>query len=253
MKVYISMTTSPLRIGFLKKTIQSLENQTFKIKQIIINIPEIYERTQQKYKIPDFLSKNKLVKINRIKTDYGPICKLLPALEINEIGVDDLIITVDDDILYPNKMVATLISYYLVNGCKAVIAGRGLNILGKNLKIINNGRCQMLEGFSGACYKKGFFTNFKEYFESISNIRVCKYSDDLIISNWLSKSKIPIMIVKTNNYNVDAWFSNEKRILQYGKMGDALHNGGGIGDGNNIQRYKKAIIELYNKNLFFIQ
>ena len=62
-KIYISMSTIPPRIKNLEPVIESLLNQSIQPERIYINIPRNYKRFNDEIEIPEFLKKEKLVKI----------------------------------------------------------------------------------------------------------------------------------------------------------------------------------------------
>ena len=109
MKFVVSFTTSPERISKIKPMIDSILTQSKSPDLFLLNIPEIFPRTNQKYIIPDFVKKN--VTINVIKQDYGPATKLLPAityLNANNYSTEDTyIIYLDDDINYQQDMISS--------------------------------------------------------------------------------------------------------------------------------------------------
>ena len=79
--IYVSLPTIPQRIKRIKKSIDSLINQTQKPDKIFINIPTKYKRfseTIQDHQIPKFSSD--AVEIIRCD-DFGPGTKLLGSLE----------------------------------------------------------------------------------------------------------------------------------------------------------------------------
>lgn len=103
-RVVIGLCTTPTRINLIEDTILSLINQTLKPDVIYINLPEVCIKENKTYTIPNFFSKYKILKINRIDRDLGPSNKLLPILSI-EKDPETLIFTADDDIIYDNKWI----------------------------------------------------------------------------------------------------------------------------------------------------
>ena len=77
----VTMTTLPERIisNHFKKVINSLLNQSLKPKYIILNIPYLYKN--KKYIIPNWITKNRNIKINRCE-DKGPATKFLGSLNL---------------------------------------------------------------------------------------------------------------------------------------------------------------------------
>ena len=108
--IYISITTVPKRINNIKKTVDSLLNQTKKPDKIFVNIPIQYRRFKETVKdvdIPKFDEKK--VEVIRCE-DYGPGTKLLGSL--HKVKKDSLIILADDDHLYENYMIEKFHYFY---------------------------------------------------------------------------------------------------------------------------------------------
>jgi len=109
--IYISLTTIPKRVKNLKKTVDSLLNQTHKPNKIFINIPSRYKRfkeTIENEDIPRF--DNSVVEITRCE-DFGPGTKLLGSLD--KFKKNSLIILADDDHIYEDYMVEKFNYFFL--------------------------------------------------------------------------------------------------------------------------------------------
>jgi hypothetical protein len=107
MRIVASITTIPQRIKLIKKTIISLNNQTRKLDSIYVNIPYICKN--KRYIIPQWMLNMDTITIIRCD-DYGPITKLIPALQ-RETNPDTCIITVDDDVVVNKNLVKTFEKY----------------------------------------------------------------------------------------------------------------------------------------------
>ena len=108
--IYVSITTIPKRIKNIKKSIDSLIEQTQKPDKIFINIPLKYKRfseTIEDSEIPKF--NNNDVEITRCE-DYGPGTKLLGSL--NKFEKNSLVILADDDNIYEDYMVEKFYYHY---------------------------------------------------------------------------------------------------------------------------------------------
>lgn len=105
MRVAISLTTIPPRLGRIKRVIYSILRQTAGFDALYLNIP-LKSKKGEEYTIPDFIhniSDPRFI-LNRCERDYGPITKLLPTLE-KETDKDTVIICCDDDNLWaPNTL-----------------------------------------------------------------------------------------------------------------------------------------------------
>ena len=249
--VWVSLSTSPTRINSIRPFMENLLSQSLAPDYVVLNLPFVFERTGEGYTIPPWLKRQPRILINRC-TDYGPITKLLPTLEL--IGPDDLLITVDDDILYPNAMVNELTnrSNAIVD---AVHCAASMQLVDwKDEKHSEDKmKCDLLAGFGGVCYRKQYFpADFQDYVERHIVWPECRYGDDLLISNYLWKNELPIRLLSTKAYRWQMLFRDE-RILGYGKAEDASKYGAsGKGLGTNLDRYKLVIQRLHaDGELFF--
>ena len=98
----VSLTSIPPRFSNIRKTIDSLNNQTKKPDKIYLNIPYSYARYPAQnldISILDNVYDN--LEIIRCE-DYGPGTKLLGA--INKFHKYDYVILVDDDHIYNKEM-----------------------------------------------------------------------------------------------------------------------------------------------------
>jgi hypothetical protein len=105
--VVVSLSTIPSRIALMEPVIKSLLRQTVAPASIVINVPHNSLRENRGYDIPSFLAKLRTVTIMRCD-DVGPATKLLPTLRREPL--DRLIIVVDDDRIYPPRLVEELIT-----------------------------------------------------------------------------------------------------------------------------------------------
>ena len=108
--IYVSLTTIPQRIKSIKKSIDSLINQTQKPDKIFINVPTKYKRFEEiveEDQIPNF--NDSRIEVTRCD-DYGPGTKLLGSLK--KLKKDSLIILADDDNIYEDYMIEKFYYYY---------------------------------------------------------------------------------------------------------------------------------------------
>jgi hypothetical protein len=111
--IIITLTTIPPRLPHLYITIDSLLSQTILPDLIIINIPIKYNNYGNDFALPDCLN-NARIYINRC-IDYGPGTKLLGIYNsdiYNNMNDDDIIIAVDDDRTYNNKLIEHFLYYH---------------------------------------------------------------------------------------------------------------------------------------------
>jgi hypothetical protein len=253
MKFIVSFTTSPIRIHKCKQMLDSILRQSKKPDLIILNIPKIFERTGKPYSIPNFI-KDTCV-INVVETDYGPATKIVPTIEyLNKNGFDKnntRIIYLDDDIRYCNQMVETY-NNIIEPGDNSVWTSTGFNYV--NLKLVGSRKhldsATIAEGYGAVCVKLSIFEDdFTEYINKYTSntLKDCKFSDDIILSNYYHKKKIKIIICCVRGkYSIfDLW--HNKCILDYGNKEDALHLGANNTSDNNSNRYRK-VIKILNEN-----
>lgn len=200
-RIIISLTTIPSRIHHIFPTLNSLLLQNRSADKIYLNIPEESIREKRPYSIPTSIAKNPRITINRNKTDHGPVTKLLPTLEL-EKDPETIIITVDDDIIYPRDMVETLIKYH-DRLPEASIGFRSWNIppsgRGHKTRIRYAGQIEkpvtvdILEGMSGVLYLRKQFAD--DFFAAEDLPKEGFYVDDVRISGYLEKHGIPRYLV----------------------------------------------------------
>lgn len=111
-KVYITLTSWKGRINKIHKTLDILLNNSVKPKKLILNL-SIEEFPNKKNDLPKnilkLLKKYSNFEIFWVKKDNNVFKKLIPT--INRIK-NDLIITVDDDVLYPKNLIEKMLNCY---------------------------------------------------------------------------------------------------------------------------------------------
>jgi hypothetical protein len=227
--VYVSFSTIPSRVAKIAKILDQLQKQTQIPDKIIVNIPDQYirfkdqpidyaelERLQTLY--PNFV-------VNRISTDWGPLTKFLPTVEFCCVTTPPtppttpptptpttsptpsptpppLIITIDDDIIYPRHLIEKLVAAFLQEGGRCAIGLSGLMLNSIDLSAVrsktNNKKYHTLEGFGGVIYDSQWFspsTSFLNYCQQAIQDPSCFRTDDLVIHNYLAKEHIDRKVV----------------------------------------------------------
>lgn len=136
-KVIISLTTTPCKIDKMEMMIKSILDQTVKVDQIVLNIPEFYKG--EKYNIPD--NYKNVLNIFTSGRDYGIAgTKLIPTI-LREQDADTIIILLDDDIIYGEDFIETLINNFENNKDKCIYTKNAILIQPKffDEKILNRG------------------------------------------------------------------------------------------------------------------
>jgi len=207
MKIVGSLTTLPSRINDIGPTLRSIHSQSLKLEKLYLGVPSDCKRLGTVYPdIPreyyDYCTPIYL------KKDYGPVCKILGGL-LEESDPEVLIVTFDDDIIYPRDLVETLVKYYKKNrNCAIGSAGfrtgsfpfflSGERCHKKyhqyhpaSLGVDHNGKeVDVIAGYSAALYsrkmfpKKDSLMDFLKHTEDEDIFR----NDDVLISSWLCKN-----------------------------------------------------------------
>ena len=240
-KVYISMTSGPLRLRRVPIVLNLLDLS--EIYEIHINLPMLY-RNKEKYKQSDIdlvKSVDSRIKIHRISKDIGPLSKIIPTL----LRVKDplaIIISIDDDIGYPFNFVSSLV-HQSIHRPKEICCGSGFGLNHMNMRSdswprkSSRGCVDIVEGWGGIAYKKSIVTNkmIKEILY-LNNLSIdCKLSDDFTISYVLSAHDIKSREVPGILDNLEPF--------SYGRDADALHKGSGVekGESMNIVKYHRCL------------
>ena len=109
-KVIISLTSIPSRIDTTWITVESILRQNYRPDKIILWLGE---EQFKNIKIPDTLLEQKRRGLEiRFCKDIGPYTKIIYTLEEYP---EDIIISVDDDIIYANSLVRLLVEAYTRN------------------------------------------------------------------------------------------------------------------------------------------
>tara|TARA_B100000963_G_C22535268_1_gene629480 strand:+ start:373 stop:1176 length:804 start_codon:yes stop_codon:yes gene_type:complete len=221
MKTIISLTSIPSRFKHIDKTLNSLLGQDIEIDKVVLYLPKHYKRFDIKLDKLPCVPKGITTKFSDI--DYGPATKILPAIK-DFMDKDVRIIFCDDDRIYPNNFVSSLISASKSRPNDVIsLEGRDIkdiskfNWQGKNFPrstIINKnflyrlkralsfgiwkpqknsqaGYADTFAGFGGVLvYPKFFNSNFFQIPEE------CWMNDDIWISGQLEINKIKIWVTE---------------------------------------------------------
>lgn len=191
-KVYISMTTSPIRIDKIHKVIDSLD-LTY-IEKILLCIPYKFGRDNSEYKIPKWITDHPKIHIIRMETDLGPVSKILPSLEyIYKLDPDSAIISIDDDNCYPKSCVNEFIFNFVHKRC---VVGSSKAIFESDLPEIPSS----LEGWSGVIYPAHLGLHTEKIKTLTASCKACYLSDDFVLSYHLNKENIKFEMIEPNEY-----------------------------------------------------
>jgi len=189
--IVISLSTTPYRIDKIGPTLATILAQKAPIKTIYLNIPYVFKRDNTVYQIPEWLSNNNKIKILR-SDDYGPATKLLGTLANANLPAHAIIITLDDDVYYPDNLILQLAYKAKLQPERAIgliganldpAAELGITKIKKNDAIVS-----ILQGYSGIAYRRYFFDN--TVFEISKTPPECINSDDIYLSYYLARHGI---------------------------------------------------------------
>ncbi|TDH73793.1 uncharacterized protein CCR75_006834 [Bremia lactucae] len=196
-RVVVSLTTTPNRLKNVMDSVRSLLTQHLIPDQIYVNIPigpmkrhpdKLYDDT----KIPsELIQLYPRVRVHRC-VDDGPATKLLGALR-QETNASTLIVTLDDDFVYPPALVASLAWEAVAKPEDALgVCGWGMLPMWHRVGVVPayvpyfmrpNGRyVDILQACCGNAYRRGFFTDI----EALADIpSICVTVDDVWIAGYL--------------------------------------------------------------------
>ncbi|MEX0597172.1 MAG: hypothetical protein WD512_11785, partial [Candidatus Paceibacterota bacterium] len=203
MNISISLTTIPTRLGKLDKVMESLCDQSIPIKTIYLVIPHKYKRADLPYMITKkwyFHS----AKIRIIRTpDVGPMTKLVQVLD--HLGSRDLLLTADDDHIYP-KHWAYFLSYLTISNpnYKAIWGFKG-NLNGKYK--MSHGidypiNVDWLSGSLGVAYPIKYIKDPAAMLKQVNFAPEAFYTDDLLIGNHMAYHKINRVVIPSVADNI---------------------------------------------------
>lgn len=211
-RVVASYTTIPTRYDCLKKSIQSMLDQTHKLDAIYLALPKKAARLNKEYPpLPDDLAA--MCTVVPVDIDYGPICKVYGAL-IAESDPNTIIISCDDDVGFTPNFVETILKFHKKSP-KSAICGTGA-LIAKGLALISivstvgpqsgwNGftgfevppegrRVDLIFGVAGVLYTRGMFPPNERLHDEIFHWCLeddsIFHNDDVLISGYLSKMGI---------------------------------------------------------------
>lgn len=171
----VSLTTIPPRAGKIKKTLDSIYNQTRKANKIFLNIPSVFKRfPEESCDISCITNLYKNLEIVSCE-DFGPGTKLLGS--IDKLKNYDYVVLVDDDHIYNKEM---LDFFYQ----KAILSlERSYSFCVSQIE-----DCKVGQGADGFLINSNFLKNIFDFFQNqIKNNQKLFYNDDLWISIFLNK------------------------------------------------------------------
>lgn len=212
-RVVASLTTMPDRYHKVVETLKCLYNQTYKLDAIYLSLP--YKSRRLGIDYPDPTSDMKKYATIVRCTDYGPITKIAGGL-IEEKKGDTVIITFDDDMIYPENIVEKLVEKHKEYPNYA-IGSSGMLLKYKcpmcaitpnedtwiyripKFTVPAEGRkVDSIYGYPGALYVRKFFPSVQSLEESFFKYALIDHNtymnDDIVISGYLSLTNVDRMI-----------------------------------------------------------
>lgn len=179
-RTIVCLTTHPGRNGTVQPTIDSLHAQTRKPDEIrLYHGPGCEDLPTGCTLIPT--------------RDVGPLTKLSAAVD-PALAEDDLIVTVDDDVIYHPGCLAKLCAAAEAapdEACGFAGWNTGTLVEGKGYTFVQPPHlCDVIEGFAGAAYRRGFFGS--DVLDSPPEFRNV---DDVWISGYLAQRGVPRRVI----------------------------------------------------------
>lgn len=224
-KVIVSLTSYPKRIGTVKSVIDTILTQTKRADRIILWLAEeqFPEKEDDLPKDLVELSTQGLLDICWCD-DLKPHKKYFYAFQKYP---DDLIITVDDDILYPPHTISTLYASYLLYPDAVSAARAHIIAINDNNEImpynnwihevnslLHSPSMQLIAtGCGGILYRPSLFR--KAFFDKEAIISTCLHADDLWLKAMQVISNVPVVLAK--NYEPLQYVpsSQEEALFQF--------------------------------------
>lgn len=210
MRIVGSLTTIPSRINndnFIN-VIKSIYNQSHKLEVIYLTIPKFSNLTKRPFTdIPNWI--NNYCEIIYCDIDHGSLNKIKGAL-LKEHDPETLIVTFDDDIIYPNNLIEELlfknnvrpnscigscgfkIGYFPFYGSWVMNQKINRNKWWFQFKVSTLGtKVDILSGYAGVLYYRKFFPyDITELFDLVYKYPNLYNNDDILLSLYVGSQNI---------------------------------------------------------------
>ncbi|MGI9526489.1 MAG: hypothetical protein ACR2MS_05195 [Weeksellaceae bacterium] len=237
--VIVSLTSFGDRINKVDIAIKSMMQQTYLPEKIILNLHQSYQSKIPK-RLKDLVSD--LFIINFVEED-SPHIKLIPTLQNYP---DRIIVTVDDDVIYPPNLIENLFQQHLAFP-QEIIANhvRVIDFLDNGLKPYKawtfdgeseNPHRYLALGFGGVLYPVNAFN--KEVFNKTMYLKLAPKADDLWFKAMSYINHTDVMPLKNKVKNLYPIVGTQRTSLKTENVGQ---------DRNTLQW--QALVEHYNINL----
>lgn len=199
--VVVSLTTIPSRLKYILSTLNSILLQSRPPDRIYLNLPDESQRENRKYRLPKVIKNDNRIVICRCGEDRGPILKLLPALA-KEMNPETVIITVDDDTVYPRHIIRNLLKHHErlpeaalgYRGWRLPPSGRFFDrkVLFAN-QVRRPYRVDILSGVSAVLYLKKHFA--VDFYRGAGLPPESYFVDDICISGYLNRAGVEKYVI----------------------------------------------------------
>lgn len=215
-KVIVTFTTIPERINHIDAMLKSILDQSVLPDKICLCIPKLSRITNAAYPIPEWFKDVPLLEVIETEIDLGPITKLIPSWQKEGLDPETRIIIVDDDMLYPKGLIASLVSWSnrfpnMALGCSGVKVPFGFTpsqIIFNKIDYLNNLRytpssskglisVDYLFGYAGMLLRSRFVTH--SILDYTNAPKGAFFEDDLWIGGNLSREGIDRCVIPSPN------------------------------------------------------
>lgn len=205
-RLIVSLTSYPKRIGVVAQVLNTIYAQTRKADEIILWLAE-EQFPGKEADLPDNL--RQLISDKRLTVrwcdDLKGHKKYFYALQEYQ---DDIVVTIDDDLLYPQDMLASLYKSYLlypdaVSTLRAhlILVSEQNQILPYREWIHETDACihkpcmqLMASGGAGDLYPPGLYR--KDFFDREAVLEYCLWADNLWVKAMQLVSDVPVVLVR---------------------------------------------------------
>lgn len=195
-RVFISMTSTAERAGTLGQTLKTLVDQSLQPDGLVIALPPgvnfVEEHDLSKYPL---FEKTRIV---RLSNDRGPVEKLAILEHDRSLVDDDVIVTIDDDILYHPDWLKTLVAgaHEFPDDAVGFSGWDASGFVRASTLGLKDDKsddfvfprapctCDVLEGWAGVAYRRRFFyiDPVLSFASVLSPLPMFKLVDDVWIS-----------------------------------------------------------------------
>lgn len=211
-QIIISLTTYKNRFKYIKNSVQSIINNTYKNIKICITL-----YIEDYNKLPDDLKlfiKDNNIEIIVSNIDLGPHLKYFYVMQKYK---SNIVITIDDDIEYDKDMIKNMLSFYysddviIANRCHKIDKNNIFNYKKyiKNYDKVCEDDMLLATGVGGILYPPGCIPVNESMIKDILNN--CKYQDDIFLKAMEIKYHIKILNINNINYN-ELVFENKTNL-----------------------------------------